>query len=143
MITYQSHSAVKPTSTATEQYDVASANQTTTSSSEQDYVAAASIAQSDTPVLENKVDEPYKYQVVERNQTFLEKMREAVMFSRLGANKEQIDELKEKMAELEKLAEQGKISPKELEARMAALEKAMEEAITQEENKASQDTVIG
>ncbi|MCO7197687.1 hypothetical protein [Pseudoalteromonas sp. OANN1] len=142
MITYQTHSAIRTTESVSEQQNLAQTKRANTAAQEQDYVAAANIATQSSPVLDNKADEPYKYEVVERNQSFLEKMREAVMFSRLGANKEKIDELKEKMAELEKLAAEGKISPEELEERMAALQEAMREAVTQEENKANKDTLM-
>lgn len=142
MITYQTHSAIRTTESVSEQQSLAQTKQANTAAQEQDYVVAANIAAQSSPVLDNKADEPYKYEVVERNQSFLEKMREAVMFSRLGANKEKIDELKEKMAELEKLAAEGKISPEELEDRMAALQEAMREAVTQEENKANKDTLM-
>lgn len=142
MITYQTHSAIRTTESVSEQQSLAQTKRANTAAQEQDYVAAANIAAQSSPVLHNKADEPYKYEVVERNQSFLEKMREAVMFSRLGANKEKIDELKEKMAELEKLAAEGKISPEELEERMAALQEAMREAVTQEENKANKDTLM-
>ncbi|PHI38063.1 hypothetical protein CBQ28_05425 [Pseudoalteromonas sp. GCY] len=142
MITYQTHSAIRTTESVSELQSLAQTKRANTAAQEQDYVAAANIAAQSSPVLDNKVDEPYKYEVVERNQSFLEKMREAVMFSRLGANKEKIDELKEKMAELEKLAAEGKISPEELEDRMAALQEAMREAVTQEENKANKDTLM-
>lgn len=142
MITYQTHSAIRTTESVSEQQGLAQTKRANTAAQEQDYVAAANIAAQSSPVLDNKADEPYKYEVVERNQSFLEKMREAVMFSRLGANKEKIDELKEKMAELEKLAAEGKISPEELEERMAALQEAMREAVTQEENKANKDTLM-
>ncbi|MEQ2355559.1 hypothetical protein GSF04_17005 [Pseudoalteromonas sp. A22] len=142
MITYQTHSAIRTTESVSEQQSLAQTKRANTAAQEQDYVAAANIAAQSSPVLDNKADEPYKYEVVERNQSFLEKMREAVMFSRLGANKEKIDELKEKMAELEKLAAEGKISPEELEERMAALQEAMREAVTQEENKANKDTLM-
>ena len=142
MITYQTHSAIRTTESVSEQQSLAQAKRANTTAQEQEYVAAANIAAQSSPVLDNKADEPYKYEVVERNQSFLEKMREAVMFSRLGANKEKIDELKEKMAELEKLAAEGKISPEELEERMAALQEAMREAVTQEENKANKDTLM-
>ncbi|NSY34530.1 hypothetical protein DS891_13275 [Pseudoalteromonas sp. JC28] len=142
MITYQTHSAIRTTESVSEQQSLAQTKRANTAAQEQDYVAAATIATQSSPVLDNKAGEPYKYEVVERNQSFLEKMREAVMFSRLGANKEKIDELKEKMAELEKLAAEGKISPEELEERMAALQEAMREAVTQEENKANKDTLM-
>ncbi|CAM3583174.1 MULTISPECIES: hypothetical protein [Pseudoalteromonas] len=142
MITYQTHSAIRTTESVSEQQSLAQTKRANTAAQEQDYVAAANIAAQSSPVLDNKADDPYKYEVVERNQSFLEKMREAVMFSRLGANKEKIDELKEKMAELEKLAAEGKISPEELEERMAALQEAMREAVTQEENKANKDTLM-
>lgn len=142
MITYQTHSAIRTTESVSEQQNLAQTKRANTAAQEQDYVAAANIAAQSSPTLDNKADEPYKYEVVERNQSFLEKMREAVMFSRLGANKEKIDELKEKMAELEKLAAEGKISPEELEERMAALQEAMREAVTQEENKANKDTLM-
>ncbi|MCG7540550.1 hypothetical protein [Pseudoalteromonas sp. OF7H-1] len=142
MITYQTHSAIRTTESVSEQQSLAQTKRANTAAQEQDYVAAANIAAQSSPVLDNKADEPYKYEVVERNQSFLEKMREAVMFSRLGANKEKIDELKEKMAELEKLAAEGKISPEELEERMAALQEAMREAVTQEENRANKDTLM-
>ncbi|WP_462154195.1 hypothetical protein [Pseudoalteromonas piscicida] len=142
MITYQTHSAIRTTESVSEQQSLAQTKRANTAAQEQDYVAAANIAAQSSPVLDNIADEPYKYEVVERNQSFLEKMREAVMFSRLGANKEKIDELKEKMAELEKLAAEGKISPEELEDRMAALQEAMREAVTQEENKANKDTLM-
>ncbi|ATD07053.1 hypothetical protein SIO17_08420 [Pseudoalteromonas piscicida] len=142
MITYQTHSAIRTTESVSEQQNLAQTKRANTAAQEQDYVAAANIAAQSSPTLDNKADEPYKYEVVERNQSFLEKMREAVMFSRLGANKEKIDELKEKMAELEKLAAEGKISPEELEDRMAALQEAMREAVTQEENKANKDTLM-
>ncbi|MCG9769427.1 hypothetical protein L1D59_12545 [Pseudoalteromonas piscicida] len=142
MITYQTHSAIRTTESVSEQQSLAQTKRANTAAQEQDYVAAANIAAQSSPLLDNKADEPYKYEVVERNQSFLEKMREAVMFSRLGANKEKIDELKEKMAELEKLAAEGKISPEELEERMAALQEAMREAVTQEENKANKDTLM-
>ncbi|KJY88031.1 hypothetical protein CWB89_14855 [Pseudoalteromonas piscicida] len=142
MITYQTHSAIRTTESVSEQQNLAQTKRANTAAQEQDYVAAANIAAQSSPVLDNKAGEPYKYEVVERNQSFLEKMREAVMFSRLGANKEKIDELKEKMAELEKLAAEGKISPEELEERMAALQEAMREAVTQEENKANKDTLM-
>lgn len=142
MITYQTHSAIRTTESVSELQSLAQTKRANTAAQEQDYVAAANIAAQSSPVLDNKADEPYKYEVVERNQSFLEKMREAVMFSRLGANKEKIDELKEKMAELEKLAAEGKISPEELEERMAALQEAMREAVTQEENKANKDTLM-
>lgn len=142
MITYQTHSAIRTTESVSEQQSLAQTKRANTAAQEQDYVAAANIAAQSSPVLDNKADEPYKYKVAERNQSFLEKMREAVMFSRLGANKEKIDELKEKMAELEKLAAEGKISPEELEERMAALQEAMREAVTQEENKANKDTLM-
>ncbi len=142
MITYQTHSAIRTTDSVSEQQSLAQTKRANTAAQEQDYVAAANIAAQSSPVLDNKADEPYKYEVVERNQSFLEKMREAVMFSRLGANKEKIDELKEKMAELEKLAAEGKISPEELEERMAALQEAMREAVTQEENRANKDTLM-
>ncbi|KJY86510.1 hypothetical protein [Pseudoalteromonas piscicida] len=142
MITYQTHSAIRTTESVSEQQSLAQTKRANTAAQEQDYVAAANIAPQSSPALDSKADEPYKYEVVERNQSFLEKMREAVMFSRLGANKEKIDELKEKMAELEKLAAEGKISPEELEERMAALQEAMREAVTQEENKANKDTLM-
>ena len=142
MITYQTHSAIRTTESVSEQQNLAQTKRANTAAQEQDYVAAVNIAAQSSPVLDNKAGEPYKYEVVERNQSFLEKMREAVMFSRLGANKEKIDELKEKMAELEKLAAEGKISPEELEDRMAALQEAMREAVTQEENKANKDTLM-
>ncbi|USE69802.1 hypothetical protein CTT31_11990 [Pseudoalteromonas maricaloris] len=142
MITYQTHSAIRTTESVSEQQSLAQTKRANTAAQEQDYVAAANIAAQSSPVLDNKADDRYKYEVVERNQSFLEKMREAVMFSRLGANKEKIDELKEKMAELEKLAAEGKISPEELEERMAALQEAMREAVTQEENKANKDTLM-
>lgn len=142
MITYQTHSEIRTTGSVSEQQSLAQTKRANTAAQEQDYVAAANIAAQSSPVLDNKANEPYKYEVVERNQSFLEKMREAVMFSRLGANKEKIDELKEKMAELEKLAAEGKISPEELEDRMAALQEAMREAVTQEENKANKDTLM-
>lgn len=142
MITYQTHSAIRTTESVSELQSLAQTKRANTAAQEQDYVAAANIAAQSSPVLDNKADEPYKYKVAERNQSFLEKMREAVMFSRLGANKEKIDELKEKMAELEKLAAEGKISPEELEERMAALQEAMREAVTQEENKANKDTLM-
>lgn len=142
MITYQTHSAIRTTESVSEQQSLAQTKRANATAQEQDYVAAANIAAQSSPVLDNKAAEPYKYEVVERNQSFLEKMREAVMFSRLGANKEKIDELKEKMAELEKLAAEGKISPEELEERMAALQEAMREAVTQEENKANKDTLM-
>ncbi|QZO11823.1 hypothetical protein [Pseudoalteromonas piscicida] len=142
MITYQTHSAIRTTESVSEQQSLAQTKRANTAAQEQDYVAAANIAAQSSPVLDNKADDPYKYEVVERNQSFLEKMREAVMFSRLGANKEKIDELKEKMAELEKLAAEGKISPEELEERMAALQEAMREAVTQEENRANKDTLM-
>ncbi|MEZ7207754.1 MULTISPECIES: hypothetical protein [unclassified Pseudoalteromonas] len=142
MITYQTHSAIRTTGSVSEQQSLAQTKRANTAAQEQDYVAAANIAGQSSPVLDSKANEPYKYEVVERNQSFLEKMREAVMFSRLGANKEKIDELKEKMAELEKLAAEGKISPEELEDRMAALQEAMREAVTQEENKANKDTLM-
>lgn len=142
MITYQTHSAIRTIESVSELQSLAQTKRANTAAQEQDYVAAANIAAQSSPVLDNKADEPYKYEVVERNQSFLEKMREAVMFSRLGANKEKIDELKEKMAELEKLAAEGKISPEELEERMAALQEAMREAVTQEENKANKDTLM-
>ncbi|RRS07436.1 MULTISPECIES: hypothetical protein [unclassified Pseudoalteromonas] len=142
MITYQSHFATRTVESASQQHSPTQTNRAKSSAQEQAYVAAADIAAQSSRALDHKVDEPFKYEVVERNETFLEKMREAVMFSRLGANKEKIDELKEKMAELEKLAAEGKISPEELEERMAALEEAMRDAVTQEENKANKDTLL-
>ncbi|MDP4487759.1 hypothetical protein QDG88_07340 [Pseudoalteromonas piscicida] len=142
MITYQTHSAIRTTESVSEQQSLAQTKRANATAQEQDYVAAANIAAQSSLVLDNKAGEPHKYEVVERNQSFLEKMREAVMFSRLGASKEKIDELKEKMAELEKLAAEGKISPEELEERMAALQEAMREAVTQEENKANKDTLM-
>ncbi len=140
MITYQTN-AINQTPPFEERQQLAAIKTENTATVPHNYFVATNMEKQTTAAPAVPAKEPAKYKVVERNQTFLEKMKEAVIFSRLGANKEQIDELKEKMAELEKLAAEGKISPKELEERMAALQEAMNEALSQERNRANKDTL--
>ncbi|MFC0120119.1 hypothetical protein [Pseudoalteromonas xiamenensis] len=60
-------------------------------------------------------------------QTFLEKAREAVMFGRLGVNKEKINEIREKMDELLDLYAQGAVTQEEFQEKMSQLQESLAE----------------
>jgi hypothetical protein len=70
-----------------------------------------------------------EFSVSTKNQTFLEQAREALMFARLGVDKDKIDQIKAKMAELQALYAEGKISEQDLQAQMDALQSQLSEEL--------------
>lgn len=65
----------------------------------------------------------------EKNNSFIEQAKEALLYARLGVDKNKIDEIKAKMAELQALYEAGKISEQDLQAKMDTLQSQLAEEV--------------
>lgn len=73
----------------------------------------------------------------EKNSTFLEQANEALMYARLGVDKNKVDEIKAKMAELQALYEAGKISEQDLQVQMDALQSQLAEEVKKAQQRAT------
>jgi hypothetical protein len=96
---------------------------------------------SDMRPIRSEVSQHYQrkdFTVSSKNQSFLDQAREALMFARLGVDKDEIDQIKAKMAELQALYAEGKMSEEDLQAQMEALQAQLSEELQEAQTRREQ-----